>query len=59
MMENASWLSDFIPTPNFDSYQGGARRKSEEAECAFCCTVVSGILKSDLYTREFRNVYKD
>lgn len=56
--EQGEWISDKIPSVNFDIEQGGNVRKADEAEALFCCIVVSQILKEDIFKNEVLEIAK-
>lgn len=47
--EKGEWLSDMIPTIEFDSDQAGNVRKAEEAEALFCLIVVSQVMQNEIF----------
>lgn len=49
------WLSDFIPDPNFDTDMAGNIRKSVEAESAYSCALICGIIKDEYFKKEFED----
>lgn len=56
--EKGAWLSDLIPTIEFDINQNGNVRKADEAEALFCSLVVAQILKEKEFKNEIRNLAK-
>ena len=50
--DSGKWLSNQIPSPNFDIAQAGNVRKAEEAEALFSCVIVSKILRHKLFEDE-------
>lgn len=54
--EEGEWLSKKLPIIEFDIYQDGNVRKSEEAKALYCVTCVANIMNSDSYKSELFRV---
>jgi hypothetical protein len=52
---SGEWLSDHIPSPDFDVAQNGNVRKSDEAESYFICAIICVIIKDDAFTSELKS----
>lgn len=50
--DKGEWLSDNLPTIDFDINQNGNVRKADEAEALYCVIVVSQILKENDFKNE-------
>lgn len=57
--DKGMWLSDQLPTIEFDINQNGNVRKADEAEALFCAIVVSQILKEKEFKEEITTLAKN
>lgn len=56
---DGKWLSNSVPPVPFDVDQNGNIRKGEEAEAAYCCIIVTLVLKDSVFSKELDEVIND
>lgn len=54
--EEGIWLSDNLPSIDFDIYQNGNVRMADEAEALYCTIVVANIIKEECFKEQIRTV---
>lgn len=54
--DEAIWISDKLPSVDFDVHQNGNVRKADEAEALYCSLIVAHIMKEDTFKKEIQDL---